>query len=601
MFPKQTLFFLCLLATSALATVFTSPAQLQGNQYDFIVVGSGTAGNIVAARLAESRNVRVLVIEAGRDNEGYQSELIKIPFLGPQASPKTSFDWNYTTVPQAALNNQAIPYPRGYVLGGSSSINYMVYTRCAVDDYDRFARVAGDDGWSWKKMVPYAIKQEKHVPPNDGHDETGQYDPSIHGTRGPLLTSLPGFSTDIDQRVLATTQELSAEFPFNLDINSGNPLGVGWMHSTVGNALRSSSATAYLQPALATRHNIDLLMNTQVTKLFQTGRSGGLPVFRGVEFGTGPGAPLFRLTASKEVILSAGAIGTPQILMLSGIGDPAELRSVGVTPVVSLPEVGKNLQDHPLVPIQWNANSTQTMDPILRDPAVFSAAMDEYNVNKTGRLANNGVSNHMSFFRLPRNSPILRRYGDPTAGPRSPHYELAFGNGFFTTSQPLPSSGSYVSIINVVVAPTSRGAITLASNSPWDHPLIDPKLLNSAYDLAVMVESVKAAKRFAAAHAWDGYITGPYADAVGTTTDAGIVDYIRKWGTTIKHPFCTAAVSKEPGKGVVDGKLLVKKLRGVRVVDASVFPFIPAGHPQAPVLIIAERAADVIKAAWNLH
>ncbi|KAL0952484.1 hypothetical protein HGRIS_006748 [Hohenbuehelia grisea] len=599
MFPacSLSLFVLATLASSTLGAIFQDPSELKGTQYDYIVVGAGTAGNVVAARLAEDSKKKVLVIEAGRSNTGFDSDLITIPFFGPIASPATTFDWNYTTTPQAALNNQLIAYPRGYVLGGSSSINYMVYTRCASDDYDRFASVAGDDGWSWNKILPYAFKNEKHVPPNDGHDETGEYDPTLHGTKGPLLTSLPGFLTDIDNRVLATTKELP-EFPFNLDYNSGNPLGVSWMHSTIGGALRSSSATAYLTPALSAHSNLDLLYNTQVTKLIKTGDSGGLPVFLGVEFSRNATSPRHNLTAKAEVILSAGAIGTPQILMLSGIGDAAELHSVGITPLVDLPEVGKNLQDHPLVPIQWTVNSTNTMDPLLRnDPAAMSAARQQYDANQSGRLAANGVSNHMSFFRLPANSSLLSKYGDPTAGPKSPHFELAFGNGFFTTSQPIPSSGSYISIINVVVAPQSRGSITLASSNPFDHPIIDPKLLDHDYDMAAMVESVKAAKRFAGAHAWDGYITAPYTDSAGTTTDQGIVDYVRKWGTTIKHPFSTAAANKDPSKGVVDGKLLVKNVKGVRVVDASVFPFIPAGHPQAPIFIIAERAADVIKAA----
>ncbi|KAG9217876.1 hypothetical protein PLEOSDRAFT_174637 [Pleurotus ostreatus PC15] len=601
--PSLSLFALVLaalaLAQTALGAVFTDPAHVRGRQYDFIVVGAGTAGNVVAARLAENARHRVLVIEAGRSNEGFDSDLITIPFFGPTASPATTFDWNYTTTPQSALNDQRIAYPRGYVLGGSSSINYMVYTRCASDDYDRFAKIAGDDGWAWSKILPYAYKNEKHVPPNDGHDETGEFIPDLHGFNGPLLTSLPGFLTDIDDRILATTRELK-EFPFNPDYNSGNPLGISWMHSTIGGALRSSSATAYLAPALRRRGNLDLLYNAQVTRLLRTGTSAGLPVFRGVEFASNSSAPRFNLTASKEVVLSAGAVGTPQILMLSGIGDAAELRQVGITPVVDLPEVGKNLQDHPLVPIQWTVNSNNTMDALLRgDPVALDEGMELYNTNRSGRLAANGVSNHMSFFRLPKNSPVLRKYGDPSPGPRSPHYELAFGNGFFTTSQPIPSAGSYLSIINVVVSPTSRGSIVLNSSDPFAHPIIDPKLLTSDFDMATMVESVKAAQRLAGARAWDGYITGVYADAVNTTTDAGIVEYVRQWGTTIKHPFSTAAANKDPRKGVVDGKLLLKKARGVRVVDASVFPFIPAGHPQAPVYIVAERAADVIKAAWH--
>ncbi|KAK0441966.1 aryl-alcohol oxidase-like protein [Armillaria borealis] len=586
---------------SGLAAIYDDPSQLPvDKRYDFVIVGAGTAGNVIAARLAENANTSVLVLEAGRNNVGFDSDLITIPFLGPQASPHTSFDWNYTTVPQEALNNQLIAYPRGYVLGGSSSTNYMVYTRGSSDDYDRFAELAGDDGWNWDNLFPYAIKNEKHVPPNDGHDETGQYIPSIHGTDGPLSTSIYGYAADIDDRVIATTSELSEEFPWNPDYNSGNMLGVSWMHSTISGPLRSSSATAYLEPALNNYSNLDLVYNSQVTRLIQNGEIDDLPVFTTVEFAKNPTAPRYNVSATREVILSAGAIGTPQILMLSGIGRSLDLAAVGIQPIVDLPEVGQNLVDHPLLPIQWNANSSETLDPIFRGGEALDAALEQYHANGTGRLAANGVSNHMAFYRLPENSSVLAEFEDPTSGPGSPHYEHAYANGFFTTSQIQPTSGSYFSIISVVVTPTSRGAITLASNDPFQHPTIDPKMLTTDYDVSVMIECVKAAQRFAAAQAWDGYITGPYIDSVNATTDAGIKEYMSQWATTIKHPFCTARLSKEDGEGVADGQLLLKKAKGVRIVDASVFPIIPAGHPQAMIYIVAERAADVIKATWDM-
>ncbi|PBK92975.1 aryl-alcohol oxidase-like protein [Armillaria gallica] len=566
----------------------------------YLWTNAGTAGNAIAARLAENVNTSVLILEAGRNNVGFDSDLITISFLGPQASPHTSFDWNYTTVPQEALNNQLIAYPRDYVLGGSSSTNHMVYTRGSSDDYDRFAELAGDDGWNWDNLFPYAIKVW-HLPPcARGHDETGQYIPSIHGTDGPLSTSIYGYAADIDDRVIATTSELSEEFPWNPDYNSGNMLGVSWMHSTISGPLRSSSATAYFEPALNNYSNLDLVYNSQVTRVIQNGEIDDLPVFTTVEFAKNPTAPRYNVSATREVILSAGAIGTPQILMLSGIGRSLDLAAVDIQPIVDLPEVGQNLVDHPLLPIQWNVNSSETLDPIFRGGEALDAALEQYHPNGTGRLAANGVSNHMAFNRLPENFSVLAEFEDPTSGPASPHYEHAYANGFFTTSQIQPTSGSYLSIINVVATPTSRGAITLASNDPFQHPTIDPKMFTTDFDVSIMIESAKVAQRFAAAPAWDGYITGPYIDSVNTTTEDGIKEYMGQWATTIKHPFCTARLSKEDGEGVADGQLLLKKAKGVRIVDASVFPIIPAGHPQAMIYIVAERVADVIKATWDM-
>ncbi|KAJ3565852.1 hypothetical protein NP233_g7378 [Leucocoprinus birnbaumii] len=571
---KAFLALLPLLATKALAAIYNDPSQLpRQNTYDFIVVGAGNAGNVVAARLAENPRWRILVIEAGRYNEGFQDELIKIPFFGPLASPGTSFDWNYTTIPQASISNQNIPFPRGYVLGGSSSTNYMVYTRCAKDDYNRFGEIAGDDGWSWDKILPYAFKNERHVPPNDGHNESGQFIPELHGYNGPLFTSLPGFLTDIDDRVLQVTQE-NPEFPYNPDYNSGDPLGVSWMHSTIGGPLRSSSATAYLIPALRSHHNIDLVYNAQVTRLIQSAR--GLDAI--------PLPPQRKL--SSLLVLS----GHPRSFSSPVLGPRDELRQVGINAVVDSPQVGKNLVDHPLLPVQWTVNSNNTMDPVLRGGEALEQGLQEYYATGKGRLAANGVSNHMSFFRLPDNSSILSE-GDPSPGGRSPHFELAFGNGFFTTSQPIPQSGSYFSIINVVAVPSLS-----LPRTPLPTPIIDPRLLETEFDRQTMIYSVRASQRFAASHAFDDYITGNYSTLI---TDEDILTYMSQWATTIKHPFSTARVNQDPSQGVIDGQLLVHNVRGLRVVDASAWPFIPAGHPMAPVYIFAERAADVIKAAWS--
>ncbi|KAF8148700.1 aryl-alcohol oxidase-like protein [Crassisporium funariophilum] len=594
------LFFLSF-SEDVYAALYSDPAQLKTNVYDFVIVGAGTAGCVIANRLSEDPKIRILVIEAGRSNIGDGSNVIQIPFLVGDATPGTSFDWNYTTVPQPGLEGRSVSFPRGRVLGGSSSVNFMYYTRGSSDDFDRLASVSGDSGWSWKNILPYILKNEKHVPSADGHNTTGQFDPAVHGFKGPLLTSLPGFPSDIDGRVMNTTTVLHDEFPFNLDMNSGNPLGVGWLQSSIGNGARSSSATTYLAQALE-RPNVDVVIETQVTRLLQIDNSSLLPTFRGVECSQSRAGPRFRIAARKEIIISAGSIGTPQILMLSGIGDRSALGALKIPPIVHIPDVGQNMQDHPFVSMQWVVKDNETEDTLNEQPALFAAALKEYDETRGGIMANNPAGNHIGWFRLPGNSPVLREFGDPTGGPHSPHFEMMFENGFFSFTQAIPSVGNFFSILVALVSPISRGSVTLSTSSSFDHPLIDPALLGTAFDQAALVEAVKASQRFVAASPWKDYIIVPFADSVNTTTDAGILAYASKFATTIRHPVSTAMISKNTDKkGVVGPQLLVKDCAGVRVVDASIFPFALGAHPQAAVYAIAERAADLIKTAHELQ
>ncbi|TFK32690.1 hypothetical protein BDQ12DRAFT_638418 [Crucibulum laeve] len=591
---------------TTLGALFTDPSQLKQTTYDFVVIGAGTAGNVVATRLTENPSVKVLVIEAGVSDTGFDSDLIRIPFLCGQTAINTPFDWNYTTVPQKALNNQVLPYYRGFVLGGSSSTNYLAWTRGSPDDYNRFANVTGDSSYAWDNILTYFKKSEHHATPEDGRNDTGEYIPSVHGFKGPVAFSVTGNLSNIDDRVLATTQELSDQFPFNQDTNSGNLLGIGWQQNSLGNGSRSSSSAAYLTPVLNTRANLDVLIQTRVTRLVTTGTSNGVPEFKSVEVAQTSTGPRFTFKANNEIILSAGAIGSPQILMLSGIGDPAELAKVGVNSTVSLPEVGKNLQDHPIVSTQWvvpDDAPTRDIYTLGEDPAAVSAGLAQWHANHTGIYAN-VLGNHMGFFRLPQNSSILAQFGDQSAGPGSAHYELAWVSGFMSVSQPFPTSGRYFSNINVVNSPTSRGSVVLNSSDPFTAPLIDPNFFDTDFDLQVMIEAIKAAVRFASAKVWDGYILHPYADLATAlapnATDADIVTYIRRWTGSIKHPMSTAAANGAEGKGVVGADLTVKNISGVRIVDGSVFPFIPSAHPQAGIYGVAEVASDKIKAAYHL-
>ncbi|KAF4607930.1 hypothetical protein EYR40_000266 [Pleurotus pulmonarius] len=568
MFPTFSLFSLALLAAKgAIGALLTDPTQLTTTTYDYVIVGAGTAGSVLAARLTEDANVKVLVVEAGRSNEGSDNANIRIPFNAPLASPGTSFDWNFTTVDQASLNNEPEPYPRG--------------------------------------------KHSSIVAPADGHDTTGEFDPAWHGN-GPLLTSVAGYPAVIDPLVIGTTQE-APEFPYNVDGNSGNPLGISWAQSTIANGTRQSSAIAYLWPAM-NRPNLDVLIHTQATRLIQTGRTGSKPIFRSVEFATGPSAPRFRATARREVILSAGSVGTPQLLQLSGIGNRDALSALGIHTIVNNPDVGEHLQvsladsdqlngelmsnilqDHPFIPLQWEVSSNQTFDQLFYNADLSAAALNQWNTDHTGPLSTNPVMNHIGFLRIPEDNAIWQENEDPSAGPNSPHYEIAFGNCFVTTSaQTVPSSGGYMTITPIVVSPSSRGYVRLGTSNPFDAPLIDPGFFSNDLDMAIMIEAVKASQRYVATSSWSNFIGAPYIDSANTTTPEGIIEYTRQRTATTRHPTGTAQVGK-----VVNGDLTVKDISGVRIVDASIFPHVPSAHTQAPTYIIAERAADLIKAAYH--
>ncbi|CCM03440.1 uncharacterized protein FIBRA_05573 [Fibroporia radiculosa] len=383
-------------------------------------------------------------------------------------------------------------------------------------------------------------------------------------------------------------------------MNSGTPLGIGWSQNSIGtNGQRSSSATAYLEPVY-NRSNLDVLIQTQVTKLIPSTSSHGSPSFTAVEMAQSAGSQTYIVNASKEVVLSAGSIGTPQILMLSGIGDSNALKSVGVTPIVSLEDVGQNLIDHPLLANQWYVNSTYTFEMVEYNGTLEEDLLEEWAVDGTGLFVDNG-SNQLGWLRLPENASIYRSYSDPSAGPLSPQIELIFVNGYFSPGTPSPDSGYYMSISTNVVSPSSTGSVTLTSNDPFDYPNINPNLLGDPFDMAVMVQALKDARSFLQAPAWAGYILQPVVSAFAdATTDAELEAYAREYAATVYHPVGTASMEPARGSGgVVTSSLLVKNTSGLRVVDASVLPYIPSMHPQGVVYALAERASDLIKAAWG--
>ncbi|PPQ88178.1 hypothetical protein CVT25_005143 [Psilocybe cyanescens] len=588
-------FFSLLCAIHASGVIISDPSALSPNGYDYVIIGGGTAGFVVANRLTENSTMNILVLEAGIGDEGVLQ--MPIPFMGPILTPETEFGWNYTVAPQIGLNNRTFLYPRGRVLGGCSSVNYLIHQFGTDEDWNRIANLTSEPTWSWVNMKPYVQKYENFVPPLDGHNTTGQFIPSLHGFSGMVDASLPALNVTIDSRVMATLGQLP-EFTYNEDMSGGDqsPLGIGFIQSSAGGGIRSSSYTSYYITA-AGRPNFTVLTSVIVTNIIQTGTTpAGLKSFRSVRFLTSSGIPV-TINARREIILSAGSIGTPKILQLSGIGNAADLGKLNIPVLINNTDVGNNLYDHTLLPnifIVKDANANKTFDNLLRNPTQIGIQTSDWLTNKTGLFVNN-IANNFGFARIALNGST-----DPAPGPKSPHYEMIFANLFFEKPGPTrPTNGSYFTIGTMLTSPNSRGTIKLASANPLDDPIIDPRFLTDDFDIVAMRESVKAVLRFAAAPAWSDWIAGRFGQAFQNATDDKSIDaYVRNLTISDMHPVGTAAMSKKGAlSGVVDPNLMVKGTDGLRIVDASVFPRSPSLHSQGPVYLLAERAADIIKAA----
>ncbi|KAJ7438136.1 aryl-alcohol oxidase [Mycena galericulata] len=516
--PTRTLLILALwLANPCFGKIYEDVSDLPDLEYDFVIVGGGAAGNVVANRLTENPHFSVLVLEAGVSNEGVIDSNVPF-FVNNLLSGPNIYEWNYTTTPQVGLNNRTLPYPRARILGGCTAHNGMVYTRGSSADYNRYAAVTGDPGWTWDNLLPYFFKNEKWTQPADHHD-------TLSGYQWPIF----------QDHVLETTKQLSDEFPFNLDFNSGQMLGVGWLQSTIGGGERSTSATSYLAPKFVQRENLNVLLHAQVSKLVDSSMTNGDLTFGGVEFlqnGT-----LFVAKATKEIILSAGSVGTPTILMHSGIGDREALSALGISSLLHLPSVGQNATDQPLVGASWSVNSTQTADSITENATLFIEAFAEWNETRTGPFVNVPVT-HIGWVRLKQDSPIFENFTDPASGPTTPHIEIALdpiGSSFAAT-------GNFMSIGLAVLTPTSRGSVTLQSNNPFDPPLIDLGFLKTEFDIFTAREAIKRAYRFVQAPVWQDYVIAPTTDLSNLSTDA-LDEFIRNSAQPAAHLVSTAAMS----------------------------------------------------------
>ena len=524
--------------------------------FDYVIVGAGTAGCVLANRLSEDQSNRVCLIEAGPRDSNF---FIHVPALVAAAMVRPSIVWGYWSAPQRNLDGRKVPIPRGRVLGGTSSINGMVYIRGNPRDYDDWA-AAGNRGWSYQELLPYFVRSE--------NNEAFHGSP-YHGKGGPMNVLSIKRPNPLNEAFWEAMQSL--QYRRNDDFNGPDTEGYGPRQGTIKDGRRESGVTAFLEPAM-NRPNLTVLTKTLVTRVvLENRRAIGVEIQRDGE--TRP------IGARREVILSGGSIGSPQILLLSGIGDGAALQALGISVQHNLPGVGANYHDHVASAVLMATSNSTSYGISLKALPRGAWNVFEYLLMRKGPLASNVFESH-AFVKT-------------TSGLDRPDTQIVFQPARRNQSTfPLPLGHGF-NISVVLLYPKSRGRIALSSPDPRAMPIIDPNILSMPEDFDPLVRGLKLARRILAAPAFSPYQGTEFLPGPKVESDEAFKEYLRATTATVFHPAGSCRMGVDDA-AVVTPELKVRGVDGLRVADASIFPRLMGGNTNAPVVMVAEKAADMI-------